>query len=389
MIRSKSNTIYRFGFSILLILFFTLLFVEIVGVEVVKEEVAGIASIFVFEGDLEEIEGPFFPAYIEEVESDGFAFLVEKYEDWLPYSFQKYRANKRISLGAYFPSLSPDTFYQVLEHEELIGHKVRYLLLHRAWGDGDKDFPVDLIPYFKASDIIPVITWEPWARDFADPDIKQEAYSLESIANGQHDEYIREWAKDAKEADIYVILRFAHEQSTPEGYAYWYPWQGDSKNYVSAYRRIVNIFRAEGADKVRFMWSPVAFWSAYEPSAYYPGDDYTDLIGITVLNHGTRTDEESSTWRSCHLQYEKPLAKINTHDLPLMIAEFGSAEDGGDKGDWYRDCLDIIDDNNDVIGLISLENPIDTSYEIVDWRSTSSAGAIAGFLDGINSGSYR
>jgi hypothetical protein len=384
---SWENIIYRLGLSTLFLLFGVQTLFYSFGEKKFYEIAQGLwGSSLVNYTVASSQEVPEQPKEQESV-FDGFIKINQKYS--LPESNQKFKIGKRIYLGAYFPTLYAGNFEMVLDHEEIIGHKMKFILFHKAWGDTDFEFPTDMVPYFKAMDITPVLTWEPWKRDFQDPTTPQPEYSLASINRGEHDGYIKSWAQEAKKSRVSIILRFAHEQSTPERFVYWYPWQGSSSEYVKAYRRIVYIFREEGASNVKFMWNPVAFWSGYEPSAYYPGDSFVDIVGLTVLNHGVKSHDPVSAWRTCDLVYSQQISRVNTYRKPIMIVEFGSSEEGGDKGEWFKDCLHRFDDNEYIIGVITLENPKDSSHDSVDWRTNTSNGSLGGFLSGINSGSYK
>lgn len=388
MVISWENTIYRIGMSLLFVLFGVLVVFNVLGEEAFFERAGAVLG--VVSEDVEVVAEIITPEIGPIELPDGFAIINSDLKFLLPSSNQEYRSGKAVSLGAYFPNLSTRTFDQVVNYEDLIAHKLRYLLIYRAWGDGlDANFPSDMIPYFIAMETVPIVTWEPWARDFEQSSDLQPEYSLASIADGKHDDYIKIWAKEVKDAKIFIIIRFGHEQSTPEGYRYWYPWQGNSRDYIRAYRHIVDVFEAEGAKNARFMWNPAAFWSRYDSATYYPGDDYVDLVGLTVLNHGIKTGGENEKWLTCRTQFTAQMDRISKVDKPVMVVEFASSEIGGDKKAWYLDCLDTIDNAKNVIGLVTLENPKDSSHESVDWRVNTSNEALEGFIRGINGGNYR
>ncbi len=78
--------------------------------------------------------------------------------------------------------------------ERIFGYKMKYLLFFHAWGDADAPFPTAYIEQLKGMDVTPILTWEPWKRDFDSPAMLQPEFSLESIIRGDHDEYILSWA---------------------------------------------------------------------------------------------------------------------------------------------------------------------------------------------------
>ena len=77
---------------------------------------------------------------------------------------------------------------------------------------------------------------------------------LARVAAGAADDELRALARVARaSAPQEVWLRWGHEMDLPG----LYPWStGDPERYRAAYRRVVAVFREEGADNVRFVWSP-------------------------------------------------------------------------------------------------------------------------------------
>lgn len=302
-----------------------------------------------------------------------------------------YRSGGSIGLGVYLPELelysgSMFEYKQILDYEEKIDHKLQYLLYFNAWGDQDKDFPSEAFNQLRSLELTPIITWEPWSRDFDNPTQVQRRYSFESIIDGDHDRYIREWAKDAKETESLIILRFAHEMASEPGIKIWYPWQGQPEEYINAHRHIVNIFREEGVSNVKFMWNPLEF-SGDIVDLYYPGESYVDYIGLTVLNHGKEAHPFS--WNRCNWLYEGQYNWAKTYDHPIIITEIGSAEQGGSKAEWYGDCFDRVVASDKVIGLISIEIPEDHKYPVVDWRIDSSTAAFDAFIEAISDRRFK
>ncbi|MCB9789839.1 hypothetical protein H6763_01780 [Candidatus Nomurabacteria bacterium] len=289
----------------------------------------------------------------------------------------------RIGLGVYLPELQYDTFDLVVAHEENIGHKMEYLLFFQAWDEQYRDFPTYIVKQVDDLQATAIITWEPWERDFINPTRIQPDYSLQSIIDGEHDEYIAQWATEAKASDMDIILRFAHEQSTPEGELNWYPWQGDPIRYVQAYRRIWRIFDELEVDNVRFMWNPMWIQSEWSPR-YYPGDNYVDIIGLSVLNHGTKLGETWEKWFTCDELLTEQYKAASKYNKPVIVAEYGSSEIGGNKARWYEECHQAMIDSPNIIGAISIQIPSDVTYQNIDWRYNSTSASSQAYIDSID-----
>ena len=182
-----------------------------------------------------------------------------------------------------------------------------------------------------------MVTWEPWS---AGEGVSQPKYALREIANGRHDAYVRRWARQAAAYDKPMYLRFAHEMNGS-----WYPWavgvNGNTKaHYIAAWKYLRRVFAEEGADNVRWVWSPNADTRAKavtleELRGIYPGDEHVEWVALDGYNWGTTRDW--SRWKSLGQTFGTSYdALVALTDKPVMIAETASAEAGGNKGEWVR-----------------------------------------------------
>src|SRR5262249_53059913 len=133
----------------------------------------------------------------------------------------------------------------------LIGRTPAIFMWYQDWAHSG--FKRDMMDAVVARNAMPLVTWEPWDSSGG---TNQPNYALRYINAGNFDAYIHQWARDAAAWGHPMYLRFAHEMN-----ANWYPWCASvngntAAEYVAAWRRVVGIFRAEGATNVRFVWSP-------------------------------------------------------------------------------------------------------------------------------------
>jgi cellulose synthase (UDP-forming) len=223
----------------------------------------------------------------------------------------------------------------------------------------------------------PQISWEPWdyTRGLSR---SQPGYRLAVIAGGRYDGYIRTWARDLRAYGRPVLLRFAHEMNGS-----WYPW-GQSSNgnrrgdYRRAWRHVHDIFRAEGASNVRWVWSPVA---RTLDRLDYPGDDAVDVLGLSGFNGGTALDW--SGWRSFADIFGPALTQLEAiaPHKPIQISEVGSAEAGGSKALWVTRMFTFLHGHPSVRSLVWFDLRKQT-----DWRITSSPDAAQAFAAGLAAG---
>jgi hypothetical protein len=170
---------------------------------------------------------------------------------------------------------------------------------------------------------VPLITWEPWRQPLRD------------IARGRHDGYLRSEARAARRWGRLILLRFAHEMNGD-----WYPWGAHANSpraYVRAFRRVVTVFRREGATNVRFVWGPNEDTGGVRLiRRLYPGDRWVDWIGFSGFSWGGPWP-----WRQPIEVYRRMYRTLTgLADKPVMIAETGAGEVGGDKARWIKRAFD-------------------------------------------------
>ena len=121
----------------------------------------------------------------------------------------------------------------------------------------------------------------------------------------------------------------------------WYPWgRGQNGNtpgiYKAAWRHLVRIFRSAGADNVRWVWTPnVDGGGAYPFRQYYPGNNWVSWVGLDGFNWARRGEWQSFT--DLFGSSYDTLTRLSTR--PVMIAETGSSQSGGDKPAWVSSAL--------------------------------------------------
>jgi hypothetical protein len=245
----------------------------------------------------------------------------------------------RVYYGAYVPGSHLPDF------EQHAGKKVSLVLTFPKWGDPKTKnrFDKTALDSVRRHGAIPVLTWEPWdARKGFDETkgLRQPQFALRKIIEGKHDDYIIGFANDARNWGHPFFLRFAHEMNGA-----WYPWaekvNGNHKGeYVAAWRHVYRLFRKQGALNATWVWSPACFDLApFGLKELYPGDDCVDWVGLDGYND-TR---ENRPWRTFSEVFGHPYRLVTkfAHNKPVMIAETGSMERGGDKARWITDALSV------------------------------------------------
>lgn len=183
-------------------------------------------------------------------------------------------------------------------------------------------------------------------------------YSPKSVARGDHDQYIRLWARQIKAWGKPIYMRTMHElnfkrQITDPCTQYFTSWDADveinghiinkPQDVVAAWKKVVDIFRAEGAHNAKWIWSvlsaPSANFGGGNPislASIYPGDAYVDWIGIECYNF------KEENWLGCSDRMEGIYAEAAALSpvLPIMNVEMGTYQDSRKPG-WLKDALDV------------------------------------------------
>jgi cellulose synthase/poly-beta-1,6-N-acetylglucosamine synthase-like glycosyltransferase/beta-mannanase len=239
------------------------------------------------------------------------------------------------------------------------------------WGHDEVD--VEQLRAVAARGSTPQITWEPWdrTRDLR----RQPAYTLASIIRGRHDAYIRSWARDLDRYGRPVLLRFGQEMNGNV-----YPWaealNGNRPGqYARAWRHIHDIFTAEGATNVRWVWCPK---TGSIPAEQYPGDRYVDIVGLSGFNGGSALPWGG--WRTFADAFNAPLQSLRriAPDKPVQISEVGTVEVGGSKALWIEQMFDYVQAHTWIRSVLWFD--VDKQ---ADWRVATSAAAQRAFIDGV------
>lgn len=171
---------------------------------------------------------------------------------------------------------------------------------------------------------------------------KLEGYTPNiDMYRGVKDEDIREFARAAKEFGHPFLFRLNNEMNSD-----WVSYGGvtnmsDPEIFIDNWKRFYRIFEEEGAHNVIWIFNPndrnhpPCDWNNF--LAYYPGNEYVQLIGVTGYNNGTYFKEErSEEWR----EFEEIYDAVNEaympffSEFPWIITEFSSSSIGGDKAKW-------------------------------------------------------
>jgi len=285
-----------------------------------------------------------------------------------------------------------------------------------VYGNNGKKFAIDrqfyrwnnllnnqgaLNPYIKATSLagrIPVISLNTINKDGSEvvcPDGSNKKIWA-CIADGNMDAKLQEMAKQIRISGVekmgfsFVIepedeIRCHNERRQNPG-AQCVPINrsidmGSKENYIGAWRRLVTVFDNAGVNNVDFIWvlqgttfDPNRRQPGFEaPLDMYPGNDVIDWVAADIYN----TAFTKNSWKSMAeltIAFVK-WAEINSPNKPLMLPEFGVAEDpdGVDKNrraNWLREAAAWLKKQERIKGVayFNRDERFSTDATFRDWR---------------------
>ena len=250
--------------------------------------------------------------------------------------------------GIYF-SAYPDfgdsedtvTAERIEDFEALAVKQIAWVYFSNNWIDGI-EFPHEAVATIHEYSRLPFIRM--MAISNYDRICPDSVYTLQRIIDGDFDEELSEWAQDAKVFGFPLMVEFGVEVNGE-----WFPWNGawnggdttggygdpaqpdGPERFKDAYRHIIDLFRGEGATNITWVFHvnsgnfPDESWNS--KTAYYPGDEYIDWIGISAYGALSKKEARQNweTFTQVMDTYYPELAAISA-SKPLAVLEFGVVE---------------------------------------------------------------
>jgi hypothetical protein len=207
----------------------------------------------------------------------------------------------------------------------------------------------------------------------ATPMVSWRGCPLGEITSGASDALIARAARQLKRQDRPVLLRWGWEMNGD-----WYAWSAarngqDNKAYVAAWHRLHDIFAAEKATNVSWVWSPnwnsapVEPWNTF--AALYPGDAYVDWVGVSGYNLHRETPDTLFA----------PIYRAYAARKPIMITEVGSMDRGGrTKADWITLFAKWVEAHPGVGGVTWFDTDTHPGYA-EKWRIDTDPESLAAY----------
>lgn len=224
------------------------------------------------------------------------------------------------------------------------GFEIMPTYTHLAWGDRANLFPIENVNEFAGGNGFngkPVLQFT-YQYTTNNNNVNSSSTSSKSsplfdILRGKYDGFLTELARGLKAYGRPVLFRLNNEMNTD-----WTSYCGminmcDPEIFIDTWIHLYKIFEKEGVDNCIWIWNPVAvscpqsYWS--EDLAYYPGNDYVQILGLTAYEDGN-----SLPLKSFREHYSKLYNKSSLvfDQMPWVISEFGCGAGGAASGEEKR-----------------------------------------------------
>jgi hypothetical protein len=222
--------------------------------------------------------------------------------------------------------------------------------------------------------------------------------SASAVASGAKDADIRAWAREYKKyADNGSRMAFLAPMQEMNGN--WVPYgSSDPAYYIAAYQRIWQIFDNEGVPAVSVQWvfAPNGLSSTGFPpfEAYYPGDDYVDVVAFSSYNFGYHPNNPYKDWETPEelfvpfIDRMRQMAPVK----PVVIAQTGTTTYGPNgydknlKNQWFEDAYQLLSSKG-VLGVIYYNAM--NQYDWAFYRYDDSDIRFEGYCQGISHPQYK
>jgi mannan endo-1,4-beta-mannosidase len=265
-----------------------------------------------------------------------------------------------ISLGCHTGNIQYNVpISEMDQYASNTGTVPRIILVHQDWYWGGSYVP------FAASGINSIYSRWPlpntvimttWSQSNGVP-------SLSSIAAGQHDAYIRQFATDVKAFGKRILIRPNAEMNGD-----WFGFGGQPAAFIDFWRRTVDIFRSVGVPNAEFVWCPNVTYRGtnYPIVPYYPGNDYVDWVGLDGYNYAA---SRSTAWQEFVDIFAYDLDNtMGQYPKKLIICETGCHPEVGDKGAWFWNMRQALAANRfpQVEGVVYYDHNMDGASWAID-----------------------
>ncbi len=209
-----------------------------------------------------------------------------------------------------------------------------------------------------------LVTLEPWTWSRSERNTPQ--YLRAGMADGTYDENMRAICTVISGLKSSITLRWGHEMDDQSGQFIWAGWKPD--DYITAYRRMIDLCR-QSAPNIRVMWSPLGDEGM---EVYYPGDDYVDVVGISVFGLQAWDQAKFDRDRSYVDVFEPRYQRAAAFGKPVVVAELGYSGSEAYVNAWENSVRVTRPEYPQLVGVVYFDQrevyPWPENFGLPDWR---------------------
>ncbi len=298
------------------------------------------------------------------------------------------------------------TSNRISDFENLAGKKITWAYFSNNWiaDKGGIQFPKNEVETINKHGEIPFIRMMP--RSSFKQGVPDPIYTMDAFLSGEFDADIKQWATDAKNTNIPLLVEFGTEVNGE-----WFPWNAkwngaESKDYGDpnlvdgmekfrdVYMHIITICNEQGATNITWFYhidaynDPKEEWNTMK--GYYPGDDYIDWIGISV--YGAQSlkdieDNDNQSWSFENILDDSwdEITAISPQGKPIAILEWGIIDHPKtSKETWISDALKTITPEGNYYPHIKAISYWHENFDDTNLRIDSSPEALDAYKKAIN-----
>jgi mannan endo-1,4-beta-mannosidase len=203
--------------------------------------------------------------------------------------------------------------------------------------------------------------------------INPAGISMDAVAAGSSDQYLRSFAREVRAFGHPVIIGFAHEMNGS-----WYPWgyrHTSPSTWVAAWRHVVSVFRQQGALNVIWLWTVSS--GSTDTSLlhrYWPGARYVNWVGVDGYYY--------TTAKGFTEIFAPAITAIRRFShAPILLSEVGIGPVAGQT----REIPDLFAGirSYHLLGLVWYDVAQHAGLYHQDWRLEGNPAAVEAFRRGV------
>jgi hypothetical protein len=280
-----------------------------------------------------------------------FRYLTPAPPSPLPHSATGY-------LGVFKPE-APPNYAPIANFTQAIGKQPNLVGYYSGWAE---KFPSSFAQKLHSHHQIPYVQIDPTYATVA------------QIAAGTYDAYLQTYADSVRDFGHAVVIGFGHEMNAP-----WYSWgytHVKAATFVAAWRHIVTLFRADGADNVTWLWTVNRDTrGSGRIGTWWPGQAYVNWVGIDGY-YTDPTDNFSNV-------FGRTIRQVRTFtNKPILLSETAVAP----SADRLGNILNLFDGlaKYKMLGLVWFDIPNDTGVIHQNWQIEGNPPAESAFRLGVH-----